>query len=141
MILCGLAKAIAQHSLTGLNIPIFYDGFFNISYCHYNQYRKLENNYKTLFWKCQHFFKKSKRTHMLGPSHPPSVRKYNLLDTELNSLFGGADYVFYCFRQTHTLYKNKMDPKSIKSCQCSLERYHAVLTKINPEFWSRPSRF
>ena len=31
------AKAIAPHSLTGLNFVIFHDGLFNISYCHYNQ--------------------------------------------------------------------------------------------------------
>ena len=37
VILCGLAKAIARHSLTGLNIIIFHGGLFNISYCHYNQ--------------------------------------------------------------------------------------------------------
>ena len=44
-----LAKAIARHSLTGLNIVIFHDGLFNISQCHYNQQEKLENNYKKLF--------------------------------------------------------------------------------------------
>ena len=32
------------------------DGLFNISYCFYNQSEKLENNYKTSFWKSQHFF-------------------------------------------------------------------------------------
>ena len=37
--------------------------------------------------------------------------------------------------------KNKMDSKFIKSHQCSLERSHAVLTEINPEFWSRPGPF
>ena len=31
-----MSKAIACHSLTGLNI-IFHDNLFNISYCHYNQ--------------------------------------------------------------------------------------------------------
>ena len=35
MILYGLAKAIASHSLTGLNIVIFQEGLFNIPYCHY----------------------------------------------------------------------------------------------------------
>ena len=49
VILCELAKAIAHHSLTGLNIIIFHDGLFNISYCHYNQQEKLENNDKTSF--------------------------------------------------------------------------------------------
>ena len=39
---------------------------FKISYRYYNQFQKLENNYKTSFWKSQHFFLKSKRTHMLG---------------------------------------------------------------------------
>ena len=34
-----------------------------------------------------------------------------------------------------------MDSKFIKSHQCYLERFHAVLTEINPEFWSRPSPF
>ena len=62
-----LAKEIARHSFTGLNIIIFHEGLFNISYCHYNQQEKLENNYKTSFWKSQHFFKKSDRTQMLGP--------------------------------------------------------------------------
>ena len=59
VILCGLAKAIVSHSLTGLNITIFHDGLFDISYYHYNQYEKLENNYKTYT-----------HAHMLGP-HPP----------------------------------------------------------------------
>ena len=53
-----LVKAIACHSLTGLNIIIFHDGLFNISYCHYKQQEKLENNYNTSFWKSQRFFKK-----------------------------------------------------------------------------------
>ena len=34
-----------------------------------------------------------------------------------------------------------MDLKFIKSHQCSLERSHAVLTEINPEFWSRIALF
>ena len=38
-VLCGLTKAIARHSLTGLNIIIFHD----------NQQEKLENNYKASF--------------------------------------------------------------------------------------------
>ena len=33
----GLAKSIARYSFTGLNIIIFHDGLFNISYCHYDQ--------------------------------------------------------------------------------------------------------
>ena len=70
---------------------------------------------------------------MLGPP-PPSPSKYNLLDTELNSPFGGVDYVFFCFRQTHKLYEDEMDSKFIKSRQCSLERSHTVLTEISPEF-------
>ena len=43
----------------------------------------------------------------------------------------------------HTIkqYKNKMDSKFIKFHQCSLERSHAVLTEINPEFISRPIFF
>ena len=36
---------IHYHSMTGVNIIIFHDGLFNISYCHYN--------YKTSFWKSQ----------------------------------------------------------------------------------------
>ena len=43
-----LANAISHHSLTGLNITIFYQRFFNISYCYYNQQEKLENDYQTL---------------------------------------------------------------------------------------------
>ena len=66
-------KAIARHSFTGLNIIIFHDGLFNILYCHYNKQENLENNYKTSFWKSQHFFTKSERTYMLGaPSSPCS---------------------------------------------------------------------
>ena len=57
-----LAKVIACHSLTGLNIIIFHDGLFNISHCPYNQQEKLENNYKTSIWKSQQFFFK-KRTY------------------------------------------------------------------------------
>ena len=34
-----------------------------------------------------------------------------------------------------------MNLKFTKSHQCSLERSHAVLTEINPEFWSRPRPF
>ena len=45
----GLAKTIARHSLTGLNIIIFHDGLFDISYCHYNQQEKLQNNFKIHF--------------------------------------------------------------------------------------------
>ena len=37
-------------------------------------------------------------------------------------------------RRTIKLYKNKMDSKFVKSHQCSLERPHAVLTEISPEF-------
>ena len=44
-------------------------------------------------------------------------------------------------KHTIKLYKNKMDSKFIKFHQCSMERSHAVLTEINPEFWSRPSPF
>ena len=38
--------------------------------------------------------------------------------------------------EIHTikLYKNKKNSKFIKCHQCSLERSHAVLTEINPEF-------
>ena len=32
-----------------------------------------------------------------------------------------------------------MDSEFTKPQQCSMERSHAVLTEINPEFWSRPS--
>ena len=70
MILRGLEKAIGRHSLTGLNITIFHNGLFNISYCHYNQYEKLENNYKTSFLKSQQLFLKSERTHMLEHPYP-----------------------------------------------------------------------
>ena len=44
---------------------------FNISYCHYNQWEKLENDYKISFWKSQYFFKKRECTHMLAPTPPP----------------------------------------------------------------------
>ena len=37
-------------------------------------------------------------------------------------------------KDTIKLYKNKMDSKFIKFNQYSLERSHAVLTEINPEF-------
>ena len=57
-VLYGWWKWIVCHSLAGLNIIIFHDGLLNISYCHYNQKEKLENNYKTSFWKSQHFFLK-----------------------------------------------------------------------------------
>ena len=66
----GCRKRSHLHSLTGLNVIIFYDGLFNNSYYHYNQQEKLENNYKTSFWKSQHCFKKSERTHMLEPPSP-----------------------------------------------------------------------
>ena len=66
---------------------------------------------------------------MPGPP-PPSPSKYNLLDPELSSPFGGADEVFYCFRQTHKLHKNKMDSKFNKSRQCSLKRSHIALTEL-----------
>ena len=71
LILCGLAKAIARHSLTGLNIIIFHDGLFNIWYCHYNQ----KGNYKIITLKL-HFenlsilFLKSALTLMRGPHLP-----------------------------------------------------------------------
>ena len=66
-------------------------------------------------------------------SPPPSPSKYNLLDPELSSPFGGADEVFYCLRQAHKLHKNKMDSNFNKSRQCSLKRSHIALTEINPE--------
>ena len=44
-------------------------------------------------------------------------------------------------RHANKLYKNKINSKFIKSYQCSLERSHAVLTEISPEFWSWPSPF
>ena len=59
MILCGLVKAIKRHLLTGLNIIIFHDGLFNISYCHYNEWEKLENNYKLHFKNLSIFFEKT----------------------------------------------------------------------------------
>ena len=37
-------------------------------------------------------------------------------------------------RHTFKLDKNKMDSNFVKSNQCSLERSHAVLTEVNPEF-------
>ena len=103
-----MAKAIARHSLTGLNIIIFHDGLFNTSYCHYNYLEKLENNYETSFWKSQHFFSKSERTHMLGPPsrctflfafqwpHPPFSprRTYCFKDPLGNPNFKMADFVF-----------------------------------------------
>ena len=69
-------------------------------------------------------------------------KKYNLLDTELNSPFGGQTRYFTILdRCAIKLYKNKMDSKFINSHQSSPERSHAVLTEINPEFWSRPNPF
>ena len=56
-------------------------------------------------------------------------------------LEGQARYFTVLDRHKIKLDKNKMDSKFIKSHQCSLERSHAVLTEINPEFWSRPSPF
>ena len=44
-------------------------------------------------------------------------------------------------RHANKLYKNKINSKFIKSYQSSLERSHAVLTEISPEFWSWPSPF
>ena len=63
-------------------------------------------------------------------------KKYNLLDSELNSphLEGQTRYFNVLYKRTIKLDKNKMDSKFIKSHQCSLERSHAVLTEINPEF-------
>ena len=56
-------------------------------------------------------------------------------------LEGQARYFTVLDRHKIKLDKNKMDSKFIKSHQCSLERSHAVLTEINPEFWSRPNPF
>ena len=58
---------------------------------------------------------------------------------QLTQLSGWTRY----FRHRHItkLYKNKMDPKVIKSYQCSLERSHAVLIEVNSELWSRSSPF
>ena len=58
---------IARHSLTGLNIIIFHDGLFNISYCVIIN-RKNWRIPINIVLKSQHFFKKSERTDMLGPS-------------------------------------------------------------------------
>ena len=59
VILCGLAKAIARHSLTGLNIVIFHDGLFNISYCHYNQKENWRITMKLHFENLSIFLKKA----------------------------------------------------------------------------------
>ena len=56
-------------------------------------------------------------------------------------LEGQTKYVTVLDRRTSKQDKNKMDSKFIKYHQCSLERSHAVLTEINPEFWSRTSPF
>ena len=69
-------------------------------------------------------------------------KKYNLLDTELESPFGGqTNYFTVLDRSTIKLDKNKTDLKFIKSHQCFMERSHAVLTENNSEFWSKPSPF
>ena len=76
ILLCGLVKAIARLSLTELNIITFHDGLINISYCHYDQQEKLENNYKTLFWKSQNLKKKKKwkkQTYTHARTPRPSV--------------------------------------------------------------------
>ena len=69
-------------------------------------------------------------------------KKYNLLDTELESLFGRqTNYFTVLDRSTTKLDKNKMDLKFIKSHQCFMERSHAVLTENNSKFWSKPRPF
>ena len=60
--------------------------FVNISYCHYNQQEKLENNYKTSFWKSQHFFFK-KQTYTHARTLPfPLVRFYSIFNEPLPPL-------------------------------------------------------
>ena len=56
-------------------------------------------------------------------------------------LEGQTRYFTVLDRHTTKLDKNKMDSKFIKSNQCSLERSHAVLIEINPEFCSSPRPF
>ena len=55
VILFGLAKAIAHHSLTGLNIIIYHDSliFHNAIIINRKNWRI---TYKTSFWKSKHFF-------------------------------------------------------------------------------------
>ena len=56
-------------------------------------------------------------------------------------LEGQTRYFTILDRHTIKLDEKKMNSKFTKSHQCSLEKSHAVLTEINPEFWSRPSPF
>ena len=66
------------------------------------------------------------------------MKKYNLLDNELNSpLEEDTSYFTVLDRHAVKLDKNKMNSKFTKSHQCSVERSH----EINPEFWSRSSPF
>ena len=73
----GLAKAIARHSLTGLNIIIFHDGLIFHTAIIINR-KNWRITIKLHFENLSIFFKKSERTHTLGP--PPPVRFCSLFN-------------------------------------------------------------
>ena len=66
-----LAKAIARPSLTGLNIIIFHDGLIFHTAVIINR-KNCRITIKLHFENLSIFFKKSKRTQMLGPPSPCS---------------------------------------------------------------------
>ena len=69
----------------------------------------------------------------------PETGKNKTSQTPSSTLHLEGWTVYFRERHTMKLYKNKMNPKVIKSHQCSLEGSHAVLIEISAEFWSRPS--
>ena len=69
MILCALGKAIARHSLTGLNIIIFHNGLIFHAAIIINR-KNWSITIKLNFENLTIFLKKSERTHMLWPPSP-----------------------------------------------------------------------
>ena len=103
-----LAKAIARHSSTGLNIIIFHDGFIFHTAMIINR-KNWRIIIKRHFENPSIFFKKSKRTQMLGPSPLPLFTFVRFSMTPSAPLL--STNVLFEWRQTKPFY---------------LIRYHAL---------------
>ena len=80
--------------------------------------------------------KKLKKEYTLSSGTGKNTTSYTTLHLE-----GQTRYFTVWDRRTIKLDINKIDSKFTIFHQCSLERSYAVLTEINPEFWSRPIPF
>ena len=76
--------------------------------------------------------KKLKKEYTISSGTGKNTISYTLSSTL--HLEGQTKYFTVLDRRTIKLDENKMNSKFTKSHQCALEKPHAVLTEINPEF-------